>query len=73
MKKQFTSFINISDLSPVRCFVPKSEEFVYEGIFSTVSLLLRTACWSHKYWISMCFAFPKPFLLFVESAALGSM
>ena len=55
-QKQFTNFINISDLSLVRCFVPKSEEFVSEGIFSTVSLLLRTASWSHRYWISMCFA-----------------
>ena len=38
-QKQFTSFINISDLSLVSCFVPKSEELVSEGIFSTVSLL----------------------------------
>ena len=41
--KQFTSHINISDLSLVRCFVPKSEEFVSVGIFSTVSFPLRTA------------------------------
>ena len=41
--KQLTSFIHISDLSLVRCIVPKSQEFVSEGIFSTVSLLLRTA------------------------------
>ena len=41
--KQFTSFINISNLSLVRCLVPKSEEFVSEGIFSTVSMLTRTA------------------------------
>ena len=47
-QKQFTNLINISDLSLVRCFVPKSEEFVSEGIFCTVSLLLRTASWSHK-------------------------
>ena len=58
-QKQFTSFINISDLSLVRCFVPKSVEFVSEGIFSTVSLLSQTASWSHKYWISMCFALPN--------------
>ena len=48
-QKQFTNFINISDLSLVTCFVPKSEEFLSEGIFSTVNLLLRTASWSHKY------------------------
>ena len=30
-QKQFTSFGNISGLSLVRCFVPKSEEFVSEG------------------------------------------
>ena len=53
--KQFTSFISVSDLSLVRCFVPKSEEFVSEGIFPTVTLLLRTASWRHRYWISMCF------------------
>ena len=46
--EQFTSFINISDFSLGRCFVPKSEELVSEGIFSTVSLLLRTASWRDK-------------------------
>ena len=34
-QKQFTSLINIFDLSLVKCFVPKSEEFVSEGIFSS--------------------------------------
>ena len=63
----------VPDLSLVRCFVPKSEEFVSEGIFSTVSLMLRTASWRHKCWISMCFALPSPVLLFVDGAALESM
>ena len=31
--KQFTSLINISDISLVRCFVPKLDEFVSERIF----------------------------------------
>ena len=39
--------------------MPKPEEFVSEEIFSTVSLLLRTASSSHRYWISMCFALPQ--------------
>ena len=30
-KKQFTSLSNISDLSLLRCFVPRSEEFVSLG------------------------------------------
>ena len=59
------------DLSLVRCFVPKSEEFVSEVIFSTVSLLLRTASWSHKYWISMCFALHKPVLLIIGQCRTG--
>ena len=61
--KQFTSLINIADLSLVKYFVPKSEEFVPVGIFSTVSFPLRTASWSHKCLISMCFALPNLFCL----------
>ena len=41
--KQFTSLINISDLSLVKCFVPKSEELVSEGIFLTVNRQLVVA------------------------------
>ena len=37
------------------------------------SLLLRTASWSHRYWISMCFALPEAVLLIKDSAALESM
>ena len=56
--KQFTSFTNISDLSLVRCFVPKSEEFVSDRIFSTISFLLRTASWSRG-----ALPCPSPFCL----------
>ena len=42
-QKQFTSLINISDLSLVKCFVPRSEEFVSAVIFSTLSFPLRIA------------------------------
>ena len=55
-ERQPTSFINISDLPLMRCFVPKSEEFVSEEIFSTVSSLLRTAScpfclsWTVPHW-----------------------
>ena len=47
-QKQFTSPINVSYLSLVKCFGPRSEEFVPVGVFSTVSFPLRTACWSHR-------------------------
>ena len=57
----------------VRCFVHESKEYVSERILSTVSLLLRTTSWSHKCWISMCFALPKPVLPIMDNAALESM
>ena len=56
-QKQFTSRINISNLSLATCLVPGSEEFVSVAIFSTVSFPLRTASWSHKcesWCVSLC-------------------
>ena len=53
-------------------FVPKSEEFVSLENFTSVSLPLRTAAWSHECRILLRFACPSRVLM-MDSAALESM
>ena len=61
--KQFASLINISDLSLVRCFVPKSDEFVSDGIFSTISLLLQPPPGATGTESRCALPYPSPFCL----------
>ena len=72
-EQQFASLINISDLSLVVCFAPKSEVRLSKDLLHGEFAVARRLLEPQTLRISKCLALPGPILLTTDNGALESL